>query len=410
MFSNKVAYFIFLILAGAFSILYNSYFTGVLFLTVMLIPVILYIVLLITSSAVNVNLLVRKNIVNKGESEGIILEFTNDSFFPLNRILIPVQYVNEVTGTNRKRIVELALDQKNTQKIRINFQSNHCGNVTVTINKIILFDFLHIWKKRKKLSLSTSITVIPSIHEADTDLINIAYINDSDTDSEKYSKEKKGDDVSEVFEIRDYKPGDRPNRIHWKLSQRLDQVMVKEFSEPVKDSVAFMLYPLCADNGEVRLNLMDGFLESIITLSDSCFQDGKSHTIFWYDTKSEQYNQYPINKMEDKYFALSEILKAPVLTEFRPVMKEFWQLQNLEYTGLFFITTSLENDNLDYLLYQSKLSFCSLVFVNDLDQISLSPEIKKELYKCQIPYYEIDIKNVIKSFQNIYGTNLNVAE
>ncbi|MDF2803538.1 MAG: hypothetical protein K0S61_3441 [Anaerocolumna sp.] len=408
MVGNKVAYIIFLLLTGMFAVLYNSYFTGILFLAIVLIPVVLYVILFITSSKITVNLLSGRNMVTKGEAEEIVLEFTNKSLFPLNRVLIPIEYVNEVTGIKRNKIVELALEQKSTQKVCINLQSSHCGNINITIKKILIFDFLHIWKKRKNLSLNTVIAVVPDIYETDTGLINKVYTINSSSDSERYSKEKKGDDVSEVFDVRDYKPGDKPNRIHRKLSQRLDQVMIKEFSEPLKDSVAFILYPFCNNNGEIRLNLLDGFLEGIITLSNSCLREGKSLTMIWYDTVLEQYNEYLLNKGEDKYYALLSMLKSPVLTEYVPVMKEFQQLQNMEYTGLFFITTDLQEDNLEYLLYQSKITSCSLIFVNDLDQVSLSLEIKKELYKYQIPHYEIDIKNVKKAFQNIVEGNLNV--
>lgn len=410
MLGNKVAYIIFLILAGVFAIFYNNYFTGILFLVILLIPVILYLILSGTASHIKVELLPGNTIIKKGETERIILVFINKSNFPLNRILIPIQYVNEVTGVKRQRIVELALDQQCKQKIRIDLSSNHCGNIHIIIKKIILFDFLHIWKKRKKLSLHKVITVVPQIHDTGINLINKVYTNDASVDSEKYSKEKKGEDVSEVFEIRDYRRGDKPNRIHWKLSQKLDQVMIKEFSEPLKDSIAFLLYPYCKEKGEVLLHLVDGFLESIITLSNSCLRGGKIHTMMWYDASLEQYRDMQLNKAEDMYLAVQSLLKSPILTEYRPVMKDFMQLPNTEYTGIFFITTSLEKENLEYLLYQSKLTFCVLIFVNDLNQISLSQEIKQELYKYQIPYYEIHINNMEESFLNMLERNLNVAE
>lgn len=407
MVGNKAAYILFLILVGLFAVLYNSYFTGILFLVILLVPVVLYVTLFITYTRIKVTLLPGKNIVMKGETEEVILKFTNKSIFPLNRIQIPIEYMNEVTGIKKNRIVELALDQQSTQKVCINLQSQHCGKLNISIKKVLLFDYLHIWKKRCIVNINTEIAVIPDVGYTDTDLIKKVYMNNSNSDNEKYSKEKKGEDVSEVFDVRDYKRGDKPNRIHWKLSQRLDKVMIKEYSEPLKDSVAFILYPFCKDNGEVRLKLMDGFLECVLTLLNSCLQGGNSLTMVSYDTEMEQYNECLLDKIEDKQYGLLRLLKSPVLTEFVPVVKEFGQLQSIEYSGLFFITTDIEEENLEYLLYQSKITSCSLIFVNDLEQVRLSQEIKKELYKYQIPYYEIDMNNVKDAFQNMLEGNFN---
>lgn len=407
MVGNKAAYILFLVLVGLFAVLYNSYFTGILFLVILLVPVVLYVTLFITSTRIKVTLLPGKNIVMKGETEEVILKFTNKSIFPLNRIQIPIEYMNEVTGIKKNRIVELALDQQSTQKVSINLQSQHCGKLNISIKKVLLFDYLHIWKKRCIVNINTEIAVIPDVGYTDTDLIKKVYMNNSNSDNERYSKEKKGEDVSEVFDVRDYKRGDKPNRIHWKLSQRLDKVMIKEYSEPLKDSVAFILYPFCKDNGEVRLKLMDGFLECVLTLLNSCLQGGNSLTMVWYDTEMDQYNECLLDKIEDKQYGLLRLLKSPVLTEFVPVVKEFGQLQSIEYSGLFFITTDIEEENLEYLLYQSKITSCSLIFVNDLERVSLSQEIKKELYKYQIPYYEIDMNNVKEAFQNMLEGNFN---
>ena len=48
-----------------------------------------------------------------------------------------------------------------------------------------------------------------------------------------YSDEESGDDPSQIFEIRDYRPGDKMQKIHWKLSAKSDSLIVKEYSEPV---------------------------------------------------------------------------------------------------------------------------------------------------------------------------------
>ena len=42
---------------------------------------------------------------------------------------------------------------------------------------------------------------------------------------------KKGYDATEVFELREYQPGDSIRTIHWKLSEKFDTVLVREPSD-----------------------------------------------------------------------------------------------------------------------------------------------------------------------------------
>ena len=49
-------------------------------------------------------------------------------------------------------------------------------------------------------------------------------------ENDSYSREKEGDDPSEVFDIRPMRPGDRMQQVHWKLTARTGEMMVKVFS------------------------------------------------------------------------------------------------------------------------------------------------------------------------------------
>lgn len=48
-----------------------------------------------------------------------------------------------------------------------------------------------------------------------------------------YDGKKSGTDVSEVFGLREYREGDTLQSIHWKLSGKMHQLIVREFGRPV---------------------------------------------------------------------------------------------------------------------------------------------------------------------------------
>ena len=46
---------------------------------------------------------------------------------------------------------------------------------------------------------------------------------------------RKGNDPSEIFDIREYVPGDDIRSIHWKLSSKTDTLILKEASNRILD-------------------------------------------------------------------------------------------------------------------------------------------------------------------------------
>ena len=49
---------------------------------------------------------------------------------------------------------------------------------------------------------------------------------------EIYDEQIRGEDVSETFDLREYQKGDSIRTVHWKLSGKTDDLLVREFSRP----------------------------------------------------------------------------------------------------------------------------------------------------------------------------------
>ena len=59
-------------------------------------------------------------------------------------------------------------------------------------------------------------------------------------DSDIYDDIRPGYDPSELFDVREFQNGDRLQSVHWKLSARTDELMVKENSLPKACAVAIV--------------------------------------------------------------------------------------------------------------------------------------------------------------------------
>ncbi len=60
-------------------------------------------------------------------------------------------------------------------------------------------------------------------------------------DSDEYSMHHPGDDPSETFALREYVPGDRVRSIHWKLTEKTGEVIVRQLGLPVNNSILLLM-------------------------------------------------------------------------------------------------------------------------------------------------------------------------
>jgi len=60
-------------------------------------------------------------------------------------------------------------------------------------------------------------------------------------DADVYDDFQSGNDKSEVFDVREFREGDRMQSIHWKLSAKSEELLVREDSQPLACPLVFFL-------------------------------------------------------------------------------------------------------------------------------------------------------------------------
>ena len=79
---------------------------------------------------------------------------------------------------------------------------------------------------------------MPEIYDAREEITHSESYN---MESFRYSQEHGGEDTGETFQVREYEAGDSMKQIHWKLSARLNDLVVREPGYPVTRSVLVFL-------------------------------------------------------------------------------------------------------------------------------------------------------------------------
>lgn len=368
MIKNKIIYLLIVIIIGFYAILYNDYSMWIISLTIIFLPILLFIVLFYTKSMIKVEFYSHVHVARKTEPIPILAKIKNPTIFPISNISLTIECSNKYSKKEYKKKLGLSIDGKTTLDISYEITSDHVGSLDVSLSEVRTYDYLNVFSFKNKVNKGFVVSVLPDLYDLSEDFLRDRSM--LSVESDYFSQFLSGDDPSEVFDIREYRPGDRPQRIHWKLSIKEDKLMVKNFSEPVDCSIVVFL-DMNIVNNEGRLGLIDTLLESALSLSYSLLIQNQTHYFSWYDNETDLCKRVCVAKEEDLYEAVGGLFQTmPYEESMDPIASYMAQYYNEQYTDFFYVTG---------LLNSKSLSSMALAKVDNRQLVYISEESEEEL-------------------------------
>lgn len=236
------------------------------------------------------------------------LEFhiKNSGLLQVSGVYAILECENRSGGSSEKRILDESVAAKAEKTIKIRVKADYCGRMVFSLKKVKVRDYLHLFGRKVKVQSQVNVNVLPDIHTFPVEIS--MKTRNFPVEGDEYDKERSGDDPSEIFQIREFRPGDRLQQIHWKSSARSGELMTKEYSMPCGCKVLLLL-----DLGqkEADAEKADHFLELTASLSFSMLQAECPHFVAWYDDKEGQILRHAVKKEEDLYEMLDFLMRAP---------------------------------------------------------------------------------------------------
>lgn len=405
MLQNKIRYVAILIITGYLAILYNEYFMGILFLSVLIFPFLLFAILCYIYGRVSFELISNSHISNRRETIPISIQIHNPTIFPIPNMGITIKYSNSFSRDKKthKQEFNVSVDKHISTTVTCNLISEHTGNLEIKLSKVRIFDFLKVFSLRKKNLGEVKVAVLPYYYELTEDFLENR--SRMQIESDYYSTIKAGDDPSEVFAIREYREGDRPQRIHWKLSMKQDQLMIKDFSDPLNCSVVIFA-DLAIPRDENELDATDSLLEWALSLSYSFMLKGQIHYLTWYDQSLGSARRVRIVTEKDLFEAVDGLLHCgPYEKGIDLAANYFAEYPNDQYTKMFYITKSITSQQLDSLILIKSIDR-QILYINKTDytdeeiradmlpDFALATDLVKKISESGMGLFSINSSNV----------------
>lgn len=209
----------------------------------------LYVIALLLLLAVVLMLLLRRDSRNIGidissEAEGRVGDSIpvhikvrcRGNIYAAACVGIRLEISNAMTDSTRYETIRLKVNDNGgiyTAKIPL----RSCGHVSVRCTDIFMTDVFRLFRCSVYDDCDTHITVYPKDVSIKL-VISANTVGSSRTDG--LVQNRRGQDVSEIYDFRDYMPGDDVRTIHWKLSEKLDKLIAKESSDTPHYDVAVL--------------------------------------------------------------------------------------------------------------------------------------------------------------------------
>ena len=188
----------------------------------------------------------------------------------------------DYVGKPEKKRLILGIGPKKKERQKEKFTMKYAGRYYFYVTEARVYDVIRLFSKKVSVrDDNVFVNVLPTIREipVEVDPRTRQHMPDSD----EYATDRKGEDVSEIYAIREYRPGDSMKTIHWKLSARMDHWMVKEFSFPQGVQVLLLLDLYTASSKNFREEEMDALLGNFSSLSYSLAgKENKKQRKKWY--------------------------------------------------------------------------------------------------------------------------------
>ena len=345
----KVFFAVLIIICAVFYVMYLWDFALVLLIVVCAIPVLMFITTYITKLLIKVDMSVKNGTASKREDFPVFLRINNRSIFPVGKADAHIEYYNVFNNEINTFELHMPVQPLNEQSVTFQLSSQYCGIINIKCAFIYLYDPLKIFKFKVGKNLTTQIAIMPEGHEISGE---VSYVDRINEESNVFSEHKPGDDPSEVFDLRGYHPGDKLNRIHWKLSSKKNEFIVKDYSLPVDTPCTLFLdlKPYENNNPKFTLPIFDTLVESLVSVSQFMLENERLHSIVFYNGKENGFVERNINDSDDLAGVIQELILSVSDNLFcEPPELFFSEHSGLSLSSFTFISSVTDSTILEYI-------------------------------------------------------------
>ena len=242
-------------------------------------------------------------IAERGRESLVKLIITNHCFLPVNRMRAMITVNDVMRGRKKRYLMTLPAVPKGESEYIRSVSFSGTGNYEITLRKLRIYDITGILFMNIPVKKQGAVQVMPELHDVPVRLTQATknFYGEADV----YDENQPGHDKSELFQVREYRAGDRLQNVHWKLTAKQDELIVKEYSLPKACPVIlFLSYRPGKKKQQLR------YLELVSSLSFSIMDAGCPHYVVWYDGATADVMRIRVDDEESLFYMIGVLMRV----------------------------------------------------------------------------------------------------
>lgn len=167
----------------------------------------------------------------------LVLTVENGGRMPEYNGFCRIKIENLFTGEVLYLPAEWSVGARSRAELSFAFSSEHCGALILSADKAELRDPFGLFARNIEAPAVCQCLITPRVSALTAALLTRT---DPLSGGDRYCADTPGSDPGETLQIREYLPGDPVRQIHWKLSEKSDRVMLREFGLPLASELLIL--------------------------------------------------------------------------------------------------------------------------------------------------------------------------
>jgi uncharacterized protein (DUF58 family) len=224
---------------------------------------------LLASATMEVSSGLSETAVRRGDDLVLTLRIRHRGILPVAPILLEL---SDPAGSSGREI-RLKNQPHRVQTLRLPLHAAHVGVFSVGLHAVVVEDLLRLVSRRVPLEQSSyELVILPQTFE-----VQPLKLAPGDPGSEIMARAT--EDLNAPSDTRTYQPGDAMKKIHWKLSLRKGELMVRKFDEPILQDVLVLMdcsRPPSWGHPQAEADIRDALLETAASVITAQFTSDHS--------------------------------------------------------------------------------------------------------------------------------------
>jgi uncharacterized protein (DUF58 family) len=279
--------------------------------------------------------------IRAGERITIICNLSYDHYFPFSKIDV-LYKLGHRNQDNKFEISEVYNIFHGANSYSFDIRLDYCGIYEIKCEHVYFYDLLGIFARKIKELPSADAIVLPKAIEVFSE-IKASVLDDEE---DIYSDPSAGTDVSEIKELREYREGDRLSQVHWKLSTKSEDLVVKEYARQAGVNIV-----IACDGSYTDLKSLTAYFELLSSIGMSLLADEEYFELAYLSASAGDLINVRVDNSYDLNIAISDMyynmLKATTIE-----LEEFYKM-NSGKSNLLYLTA----DELDDRFYNQLVKY-----------------------------------------------------